>query len=45
MEREPVVLDTDTLSELSRGNPIVKGRALAKASGVDLRPVDWSRAA
>ena len=26
---EPVVLDTDTLSELSRGNPIVKARAAA----------------
>jgi len=29
MEDEPVVLDTDTLSELSRGNPLVKERALA----------------
>lgn len=29
MDREPVVLDTDTLSELSRGNPVVQGRALA----------------
>ena len=29
MEVEPVVLDTDTLSELSRGNPFVKERALA----------------
>jgi predicted nucleic acid-binding protein len=29
MENEPVVLDTDTLSELSRGNPIVKERALS----------------
>jgi len=29
MEREPVVLDTDTLSELSRGNPVVRERALA----------------
>lgn len=29
MENEPVVLDTDTLSELSRGNPIVKERATA----------------
>lgn len=29
MEDEPVVLDTDTLSELSRGNPFVKERALA----------------
>ena len=28
MENEPVVLDTDTLSELSRGNPFVKERAL-----------------
>ena len=29
MNQEPVVLDTDTLSELSRGNPVVQGRALA----------------
>ena len=29
MDREPVVLDTDTLSELSRGNPKVRERALA----------------
>jgi predicted nucleic acid-binding protein len=29
MEREPAVLDTDTLSELSRGNPQVSERALA----------------
>jgi predicted nucleic acid-binding protein len=29
MENEPVVLDTDTLSELSRGHPVVRGRALA----------------
>lgn len=29
MEDRPVVLDTDTLSELSRGNPVVKERALA----------------
>lgn len=29
MEGEPVVLDTDTLSKLSRGNPFVKERALA----------------
>jgi predicted nucleic acid-binding protein len=29
MEREPVVLDTDTLSELSRGNPVVRECALA----------------
>jgi len=28
MDHEPVVLDTDTLSELSRGNPVVKERAL-----------------
>ena len=27
MAREPVVLDTDTLSELSRGNSVVKARA------------------
>ncbi|HKH43287.1 MAG TPA: PIN domain-containing protein [Thermoanaerobaculia bacterium] len=33
MEDEPVVLDTDTLSELSRGNPVVKERALAYLSG------------
>lgn len=29
MSREPAVLDTDTLSELSRGNPHVGERALA----------------
>src|SRR5436305_9573700 len=29
MDPEPVVLDTDTLSELSRGNRLVKERALA----------------
>ena len=29
MDDEPVVLDTDTLSELSRGNPYVRKRALA----------------
>jgi predicted nucleic acid-binding protein len=29
MESEAVVLDTDTLSELSRGNPVVRERALA----------------
>lgn len=29
MDREPAVLDTDTLSELSRGNPHVSERALA----------------
>lgn len=28
MDREPAVLDTDTLSELSRGNPHVRERAL-----------------
>ena len=28
MDREPAVLDTDTLSELSRGNPRVSKRAL-----------------
>ncbi|HEV7668911.1 MAG TPA: PIN domain-containing protein [Thermoanaerobaculia bacterium] len=33
MEREPVVLDTDTLSELSRGNPVVRERALAYLTG------------
>jgi predicted nucleic acid-binding protein len=33
MEHEPVVLDTDTLSELSRGNPIVRERALAYLAG------------
>lgn len=32
MDREPVVLDTDTLSELSRGNPQVRERALAYLS-------------
>lgn len=29
MQTEPVVLDTDTLSELSRGNPFVRERARA----------------
>lgn len=29
MDQEPAVLDTDTLSELSRGNPFVRERALA----------------
>jgi predicted nucleic acid-binding protein len=29
MSLEPAVLDTGTLSELSRGNPVVTGRALA----------------
>jgi predicted nucleic acid-binding protein len=29
MNREPAVLDTDTLSELSRGNPFVTERAVA----------------
>ncbi|HSS48057.1 MAG TPA: PIN domain-containing protein [Thermoanaerobaculia bacterium] len=33
MDHEPVVLDTDTLSELSRGNPVVKERALAYLAG------------
>jgi predicted nucleic acid-binding protein len=33
MEHEPVVLDTDTLSELSRGNPVVRKRALAYLTG------------
>jgi predicted nucleic acid-binding protein len=33
VEREPVVLDTDTLSELSRGNPVVRERALAYLTG------------
>ena len=28
MDREPAVLDTDTLSELSRGNPRVSARAM-----------------
>jgi predicted nucleic acid-binding protein len=28
MDDEPAVLDTDTLSELSRGNPFVRARAL-----------------
>jgi predicted nucleic acid-binding protein len=32
MDPGPVVLDTDTLSELSRGNPLVKERALAYLS-------------
>ncbi len=29
MENKPVVLDTDILSELSRGHPVVRERALA----------------
>ncbi len=29
MDDEPVVLDTDTLSELSRGNPLVRERTFA----------------
>ena len=33
MDDETVVLDTDTLSELSRGNPVVKKRALAYLAG------------
>ena len=33
MEHEPVVLDTDTLSELSRGHPIVRERALTYLAG------------
>ncbi len=33
MESEAVVLDTDTLSELSRGNPLVRNRALAYLAG------------
>lgn len=33
MEHGPVVLDTDTLSELSRGNPVVRERALAYLTG------------
>jgi predicted nucleic acid-binding protein len=33
VDHEPVVLDTDTLSELSRGNPVVRGRALAYLAG------------
>jgi predicted nucleic acid-binding protein len=33
MEHEPVVLDTDTLSELSRGNPVVRQNALAYMAG------------
>ena len=33
MEREPVVLDTDTLSELSRDHPVVRERALAYLAG------------
>jgi len=33
MKREPVVLDTDTLSELSRGHPVVRERALAYLTG------------
>src|SRR6266849_5264296 len=34
MDRESVVLDTDTLSELSRGNPVVKEQALAYLAGL-----------
>jgi predicted nucleic acid-binding protein len=33
MEHEPAVLDTDTLSELSRGHPVVRERALAYLTG------------
>src|SRR5512142_2449931 len=33
MQYEPVVLDTDTLSELSRGNPVVREHALAYLGG------------
>ena len=33
MEHEPVVLDTDTLSELSRGHPVVRERALTYLAG------------
>lgn len=33
MDPEPVVLDTDTLSELSRGNTLVQERARAYLSG------------
>jgi predicted nucleic acid-binding protein len=33
MEHEPVVLDTDTLSELSRGNPVVRKHALPYLTG------------
>jgi predicted nucleic acid-binding protein len=33
MEHEPVVLDTDTLSELSRDHPVVRERALAYLAG------------
>jgi len=33
MAGQPVVLDTDTLSELSRGNPVVRERALAYLAG------------
>ncbi len=33
MESDAVVLDTDTLSELSRGNPAVRKRALAYLAG------------
>ena len=33
MEHEPVVLDTDTLSELSRGHPVVRKHALAYLTG------------
>jgi predicted nucleic acid-binding protein len=33
MEHEPVVLNTDTLSELSRGNPVVRESALAYLAG------------
>lgn len=33
MNGEPAVLDTDTLSELSRGNPVVRQRAQAYLAG------------
>jgi tRNA(fMet)-specific endonuclease VapC len=33
MEHEPAVLDTGTLSELSRGHPVVTERALAYLAG------------
>ncbi len=33
MDREPAVLDTDTLPELSRGNPHVSKRALEYLAG------------
>lgn len=39
MENEPVVLDTDTLSELSRG----RFERISQPLGVDLRLLDWSR--